>query len=268
MPKFGDQRLVRPDITSAHRMLFRAMGVPDPAHYLHYRYLTNALGQLRDLKPKQILDAGCGAGDYSFHLARLFPDSEVLGIDINESLIDRNAETAKRLRIDNVRFEKVDLTKLSFENYFDLIVSIDVLEHVDPQAVAFANLTRAVKPGGGVYYHIPTIREVPVPFSSRLHGFHEWAEEEHIADDLTCKEVVEAVKRSGLEVISVTPTFGWFTGEMATSLFALPFADSLSNRIAQALLAPVCRVLALADQLNLDATRYAVGVVARRRPSK
>ena len=262
--KFGDQRLVRPDVGGAHRALYRAMGIPDPAHWLHFKYFERALGLLDVRAPERILDAGCGAGDYSFHLARLFPAAKVLSVDINEELLARNREVARRLGIQNIEFDRIDLTRLDMPETFDFIVSIDVLEHVEPQDQAFANLARSLRPGGSAFYHVPTIREVPVPFSARLQGFHDWAHEEHIADDLNHHEVDEAVRRSGLEIVDSRRTFGWYTGELATSLFTLPFADTTANRILQAVAAPVCRVLAAADSLGLDSTRYAVGVCARR----
>ena len=240
------------------------MGVPDPAHWLHFKYFERALMTLGVTAPKHILDAGCGPGDYSFHLARLFPDARVLGIDIDEVFIERNTTTARELGIENVHFEKADLTLLDMPETFDFIVSVDVLEHVDPQPRAFANLAQSLRPGAAAFYHIPTIRTAPVPFSKHLKGFHDWAHEEHIADDLTHDEVTAAVRNSGLEIVDSKRTFGWYTGEFATSLFALPFADTSINRMLQASLAPICRLFAAADSLGLDSTRYAVAVSARK----
>jgi len=48
-----------------------------------------------------------------------------------------------------------DLTKLSFtDGFFDLVISEDVLEHVDDYEKAFRELNRVLKPGG---YHIFTV---------------------------------------------------------------------------------------------------------------
>lgn len=74
-------------------------------------------------KPMKILDLGCNNGmDFLIH----FEDRkniELYGIDIN----DQNYEGR------NVKFIKTDGTKIPFEeNFFDLTVSIGVLEHVQP----------------------------------------------------------------------------------------------------------------------------------------
>lgn len=264
MAEFGEQRLVRSDVSFAHKALFRVMGISDPAHYLHYRYLMMALREIGGTLPTRVLDAGCGNGDYVFFLAKHFPEAQVLGIDIHERQLVQNRAVADQLGLSNARFETDSIPQLNYSENFDLVISIDVLEHIDQQDRAFAALATALQPGGHAFYHIPTIRQKPVPFSRYLGGFHTWAQEEHVADDLSADQVRMAVERSGLEVVSLRRTFGYFSGELATSLFALPFANSLRNRILQAFLAPACRVFAAADVLGIESTRYAVAVLARR----
>lgn len=262
-PVFGEQRLHLPGTGAAERLLFRAMGVADPAHYLHSLLLRRALDAWPDLRPRRILDAGCGRGDYTFYLARRYPDAQVVGVDVDVQRIERNQMMAGRLGIANARFETADLVTSRFEAPFDLIISIDVLEHIVEQEGALRNLATQLAPGGRVFFHIPTVRERPVPFSRFLTGFHEWAEHEHVADDRTAEEFEAVVRRAGFADVERRRTFGYYSGELATSLFNLPFGNSLANKAIQALIAPVCRVLALADLLQLERTRYAVAVTAR-----
>ena len=262
--RFGDQRLALPEVSAPERLLFKAMGVVDPAHWLHSHYFIRALDRWGDLNPRAILDAGCGRGDYSFYLARRYPNARVIGVDIDEARVDRNRRMATRLGLENITFETADLVTARFPNPFDLIISIDVLEHIAQQEQALRNLAGQLTPGGRVFYHIPTARQKPVPFSSLLSGFHEWAEGEHVAEDRTSEDFVAAMRNAGYDVIRSYRTFGYFTGELATSLFNLPYENTTLNRVLQALLAPACRVLAVADSLRLEETRYAVAVEARR----
>jgi SAM-dependent methyltransferase len=264
MANFGERRLVREKYGFAEKSLFKLMGVPDPAHYLHNRYLRRELRGLQGLNPKKILDAGCGSADHTFYLARCYPQADVLGVDLNAPQIERNAEMARRLGISNVKFEVADLSAAKFPHHFDLVISIDVLEHIPRQTEAIANLSFALAPGGAAFFHIPTVRERPVPFSRWLTGFHAWAEKEHIADERTADEFVEIVRSSGLEIMKAYRTFGYYTGELATSLFAMPYAPTTFNRLALAMLMVPCRIFALADTLNLEKTRYAVAVVCRK----
>ena len=261
--RFGEQRLVRPG-RRVERALFQIMGVAEPAHYLHSQYLIRALDQLQPSNPAKILDAGCGSGDYSFYLARRYPDAQIVGIDIDPDLIETNRKHADLLELTNVQFEVGDLSELTYAAEFDLVVSIDVLEHIVKQEAALRNLAEALRPGGVGFYHIPTVREIPVPFSKHLGGFHAWAEDEHLAEDLTADGFTRRVTESGLEVTSTLHTFGRRTGELATSLFALTWERTLANKLLQGFLAPACRLLAMADMLQWDRPRYAVALHVRK----
>jgi ubiquinone/menaquinone biosynthesis C-methylase UbiE len=263
MPRFGEQRLALPNISTAERLLFKAMGVADPAHYLHGRYFRRALAQWKDLHPRAILDAGCGRGDYSFYLARRFPDAQVYGVDVDQARIERNRQMAKQLGLDNVSFLVADIVTVRFPTAFDLIVSIDVLEHIPQQEQALRNLASQLMPEGRAFYHIPTVRERPVPFSGALAGFHDWAEEEHLAEERSAAAFLDVLRRTGYLVTRSQRTFGYYTGELATSLFNIPYEKTLTNKLLQAMLSPVCRVLALADGLGLEKTRYALAAEAQ-----
>jgi hypothetical protein len=72
------------------------------------------------------------------------------------------------------------------------------------------------------------------------------------------------VSNAGLNIKSAIPTFGRWTGELATSLFAVPYRNTPINRIAQLLLSLPCRLLVASDRLMLDSTRYAICVWGRK----
>ena len=113
------------DVGIAERLLYQVMGVADPAHYLHSRYFRAALDAHVPLKPRNILDAGCGAGDYSLYLARRYPEAQVVGVDLDEERIQRNEITARQLNMHNVKFEVADLATADFTSSFDLRKSMN-----------------------------------------------------------------------------------------------------------------------------------------------
>jgi ubiquinone/menaquinone biosynthesis C-methylase UbiE len=256
--KFGEQRRLR-DLPE--RLYFRLFGVADPAHYLHHLYLSRFVESLGNRRPIRILDAGCGAGDHSFWLARRFRDAAVIGVDINRERVDQNREKADRLGISNVCFDCADLADFDLARTFDLIVSIDVLEHIEDRRAALSNLHKALRPDGWAFFHIPTVRVVPTPLSNWLKGFHLWAEREH-HDLPTAEAFAQEVRDVGFQVDTVIPTFGRMTGELATSLFALPYENTPVNRIAQLAVSFPCRALVRLDRIKQH-VRYAVAVTAR-----
>jgi SAM-dependent methyltransferase len=93
---------------------------------------------------QRILDVGCGAGETTLELAAR--GAEVVGVDISRPLLD---VARGRSQGANVSFLEADAQAHPFEAAsFDAIYSrFGVMFFADPPA-AFANLRRALKPGG------------------------------------------------------------------------------------------------------------------------
>jgi SAM-dependent methyltransferase len=101
-------------------------------------------------KPKageRVLDIGCGAGPTSQKLAQAVGGSgEVVGVDVSEPLIAAAKQRAAGMS--NLHFTVADASLEKFDAKFDLLFSrFGVMFFADPPS-AFANLRRALKPGG------------------------------------------------------------------------------------------------------------------------
>lgn len=75
---------------------------------------------------KKILDIGFGSGCIAITLAKYFPDAEVVGIDISEDAFKIAVENAKKLNVENVRFQTMDIFDSNAAEIFadaDIIVS-------------------------------------------------------------------------------------------------------------------------------------------------
>jgi 2-polyprenyl-3-methyl-5-hydroxy-6-metoxy-1,4-benzoquinol methylase len=174
-----------------------------------YWLLARTITSLRP-RPRRILDAGCGKGDFAFAAAALMPDAEVLGIDVSTSKTEEFARyednivvcqrLADEIGLRNVRFEQRDLLSLDAKEEFDLIFSIHVLEHIAENERVVANLGRALKPGGYLYVQMPSRTDLSAQWlhpylSERLR----WEKVEHIA--LRSRgELEAAVRGAGLEI--------------------------------------------------------------------
>ena len=100
--------------------------------------------------PRSVAEIGCGSGSILDELSK-FPDLEDAnfeGYDISPQAI----EIASRLRNDKIRFFQKDLLSQPDEKNFDLLLIIDVFEHV-PDYMGFVDKCR--QRAKHKIYHIP-----------------------------------------------------------------------------------------------------------------
>jgi SAM-dependent methyltransferase len=103
------------------------------------------------LQPNEnVLDVGCGNGASSLEAARrVQPDGSVLGVDLSAPMLELARHRAVEAGLANVEFVEHDAQVHVFaQGSFDVVISrFGVMFFENPEA-AFANLARAVRPGG------------------------------------------------------------------------------------------------------------------------
>lgn len=101
---------------------------------------------------KRILDASCGAG-YGSYFLKTKGAMEVHGVDICAEAI---AFAKHYYFIDNVRFEIMDVEDMRFDNnFFDVVVSFETVEHLRQTSKFFSELTRVLKQDGLFIFSVP-----------------------------------------------------------------------------------------------------------------
>ena len=140
----GCELSLDPGRSRFERIYARLLGAPANGLRIRLRRVLPAT----DGKHSTILDAGCGPGVFSFELAKRHPQAQVLGIELEPDLVERANAIAERAGLTNCAFEKGDVTRLDFDAKFDLVVSVDNLEHVEDDVTAMETLLRALRPGG------------------------------------------------------------------------------------------------------------------------
>jgi ubiquinone/menaquinone biosynthesis C-methylase UbiE len=118
---------------------FRQRKLSEPSQ----RRLREVGAAMADLKIRdaKILEAGCGTGWLS---AKLSEFGKVTAIDIGKKIIDLAQETYPHIDFRSGDVETLDLPV----NYFDVVVSSQVLAHVADQPRFVHRLAQLLKPGG------------------------------------------------------------------------------------------------------------------------
>ena len=99
--------------------------------FLEKRHAAS-MSLLTGLSPKQILDVGCGEGEFLSRLALFFPKAKLEGCDP-----DPNAIKQAKLTCSGATYFCTDFMKLghlsneSIKPQYDLICFLEVLEHAD-----------------------------------------------------------------------------------------------------------------------------------------
>jgi SAM-dependent methyltransferase len=88
--------------------------------------ISAVIKEIKELKPKTLLDIGCGSGRW----ADLLPSEGYTGIDFSKKLI----EIAKKKHSDQLFFE-TDIMDYKVDNKFDVVFSFATLLHVPPEKI-------------------------------------------------------------------------------------------------------------------------------------
>ena len=100
-----------------------------------------------------VLDVGCGNGRLTLDAAQAAATGSALGVDLSSAMLEKARERAEAEGVSNVTFEPADAQVFPFApGSFSLAVSrFGVMFFKDPIA-AFANIGRALRPGGRLVF--------------------------------------------------------------------------------------------------------------------
>ncbi len=104
---------------------------------------------------KQILDIGCGAGNYTLKLLQRLSNLDVTLIDLSQPMLDKAQERIRAVSKGEIRAIQGDMREVELgEAAFDIILASATLHHLrtdDQWHRMFTKLHRALVPGGGLW---------------------------------------------------------------------------------------------------------------------
>ncbi len=180
-----------------------------------------------------VLDAGTGFGQYAYFIAREFPNTRVLAVDVKDDYLENARRfierTPERAR---VRFEKADLTVLEIDETFDLILSVDVMEHIEDDRSVFRNFERVLNPGGYVIINTPS----DLGGSDVSDDEGESFIEEHVRPGYNREELSGKLREAGLPTTRAIFTYGRYGSRAWRMLIKWPMQMLARTRASIAVL--------------------------------
>lgn len=171
----------------------------------------------------RVLDIGC----YDGTLGKMLMEkgNEVYGIEINQEAAEIATQKGLKVKIQDVE------SRFDFEdNFFDIVVAAEIIEHVLDTDFFIDEIKRVLKPQGYLVLSTPNVaslgRRIYLllgrnPYFEASFGFPSYAHAGHIRF-FTKDLLLEFLKYKGFEIIKFTSDVINFTssGKIASQLFA------------------------------------------------
>lgn len=128
--------------------------------FLRSWYVRRELKKIRKTfgeKKMNIFDAGSGYGQYTYFMSKKLQPCEIYSVDVKSDWINDCRDFFTSQKISNVAFEVEDLTNIKHTHKFDLIVCVDVMEHITDDVKVFDNYYNALKSDGYLLVNTPSI---------------------------------------------------------------------------------------------------------------
>lgn len=185
------------------------------ALFLRNWYIRRELKRVRSRKNSwNIFDAGSGFGQFSYKMAKTFPNATVYSIDVKPEQIEDCNWFSKQIGQNNVSYNLGDLITYRKADCYDLILNTDVLEHIVEDEKVWANFHASLKKDGYLIVTTPSSSE----------GQREYAGDdfsvigEHVREGYTKQEFMDKAARAGFQVERLDYTYGPFWGPLAWRL--------------------------------------------------
>lgn len=117
---------------------------------------------------QHILELGCGWGSLCLYNAERFPNARITAISNSKTQKEHIDTEARKRGLNNLRIITCDINAFDIEPAaFDRVVSVEMFEHLKNYELLFRNIARWLKPGGLLFTHIFTHKELSYHFVAR-----------------------------------------------------------------------------------------------------
>jgi 2-polyprenyl-3-methyl-5-hydroxy-6-metoxy-1,4-benzoquinol methylase len=193
----------------------------DPNYFSNIRKdLVNLIAP--NAKNLKVLEVGAAYGETLFYLKQIGIAIEAIAVDLFED--QKNKQNYKQL--DNFIFGNIEEVELNqYNNYFDLILLPDVLEHLIEPGKVLNKLKNYLKQDGQILVSMPNIRHYSALKKIFIEGDFKY-EESGIFDythmRFYCrKNIKDLIENSGFRVVKQQSSIKSYQGKSFSKIFNL-----------------------------------------------
>jgi SAM-dependent methyltransferase len=148
-------------------------------------------------KPIRFYDAGAGFGQYSYFVLKYFKKAIVHAVDLKTDYMDSFARYAAKHNWQDFTAQQADLTAYVPKDKFNLILAIDILEHIENDEQVLRNFRQVLEKSGKLIISSPS-------------AFDEFAKftEEHVRPGYSKEEIISKLEKTGFKIVSFDYSYG------------------------------------------------------------
>jgi len=199
-------------------------------------YMNKSLVELikNKLPPADVLDFGCGEGALSERMKDI--GYKVISTDINDESFKASTEFIK---MDFNNFQQMKEFANCYRNKFDIVVSVEIIEHLENIDLYFDTIKEVLKPNGILILSTPNISS----FISRLYFLYNGIPMQFDENSLTSSghinpitylELKTLLEKRNFKILDIQPGGNlpllWFTGPKYWIFHTIAFILSVFMR--------------------------------------
>ena len=233
----GREQRHNPSYSLLERLYITIFGMPIIGLQIRGRNVFSLIPKHRQYNT--ILDAGSGPGVFTFELARRYPDAKVLGVDMLAESIEACQIIASKTGMTNASFLQTSVEELDDTGPFDLILCVDILEHITDDNVTLRKLSRLLTDKGVLLLHVPAYyRRYPV-WRKQVN----FDVESHVRPGYTLGTIKHKVEHSGLKILDCGYTYG-FLETLSNNISFMITKARMENKMIYSIVFPFLNFLA------------------------
>lgn len=155
-------------------------------------------------QPVQILDAGFGFGQYTYRMAKSLNYASIDAVDLKQEQVEDCDGFFKKMNLANVHFQTGDLTTFVNPEKYNLVLCVDVMEHIEEDVQVLTNYCNSLKSGGMLLISTPSDQG-----GSDVHDDGETSFiEEHVRDGYGVEDMANKLKTAGFSRWEIQYSYG------------------------------------------------------------